>query len=189
MPTWTDQPPSDPSGFAVRIVRTPADKPLVAVVTSHKIQGCPTHFARHRTIPCEKPNKCPWCDDGYSFRWHSYLGAVLGESYEHIIFETTALATETFKTYYEQNGSLRGCKFQARRPSKRANGRVVIACKRIDESKIRLPDELDIRRILCHIWNIKFDPTAFNGPARRLAEHIGTVPKDGDGRYRPSPAA
>lgn len=185
MPHWTEGPPDDASGVAVRIVRTPAATPIVGVITQDKIRGTATHFAHNRTVPCEKPNACPWCDDGYSWRWHAYLSAVMGATYEHFIFECTAIATETFAVYCRQRGTLRACKFQAHRPSKRPNGRVVIACKYIDETKIRLPDPLDVARILCHIWNVKFDPEAFNGRTRPMCDHIGVLPKKGDGRYAP----
>lgn len=185
MPHWTTEPPAQAGGHAVRILRTPAAKPLVAIVTSQSIGGTATHFVKNRTIPCEKPNDCPWCDDGHSWRWHAYLSAVMAGTYEHFIFECTAAASDTFTTYYNIHNTVRGCKFQAHRPSGRANGRIVIACKRLDETQVRIPEELNVRRILCHIWNIKYDPDAYDGAGRRLCKAIGTMPTQDDGRYRP----
>lgn len=185
MPHWTEGPPDLTEGMATRIVRTPPSGSLTAIVTSDKIRGCSTHFAHNRTVPCEKPEPCPWCQDGHSWRWHAYLSAVLCGSYEHVIFETTATASDTFKVYYAQHQTMRGCKFHAHRPSGRPNGRIVIACRRLDETRFRLPQELEIARILCHIWNVKYDADAFMGRVRRLADNIGTTQTPGDGRYKP----
>lgn len=181
---WQNQPPKDQAGYAHRIVRTPPDKPLTAIVTCTDVVGCATHFISNRTVPCEGPDTCSHCADGYSWRWHGYVSALDIATLEHFLFEFTKAAADTFRNYMTLHGNMRGCYFQAKRPSARRNGRVVIACKRIDEQRHRLPDPLNVRRILCHIWNVKYTDTQelhhIDLPESRVdVDDSGT-----DGRYR-----
>ncbi|KKL13131.1 hypothetical protein LCGC14_2528840, partial [marine sediment metagenome] len=83
MPKWQSAPPADQPGFSLRILRTPTNKPIVAYVTSTDVIGCITHFARNRTIPCEGQDNCTWCEEGFSWRWHGYLAALLTDTLEH----------------------------------------------------------------------------------------------------------
>lgn len=154
MPVWTTTPPDAQSGYPLRIIRTPSNKPIVAYVTSVDVLGCNTHYAGNRTLPCEGTETCKWCQEGYSWRWHGYLAAVLTDTLEHIIFEFTATAAGTFQNYYLLHNSMRACHFKANRPTGRQNGRVVIHCKPGDETRLRLPNPPDLQKILCHIWNI-----------------------------------
>lgn len=185
MPQWSSTPPTRNDGLSFRIVRTPASRAIAAIVTATDITGCCTHFAKNRTIPCEGPEICPWCNDGFSWRWHGYLPCVLTDTFEHVIFEFTAAAAETFNNYLTAFNSLRACKFIARRPSGRPNGRVVIACTHYDERKVRLPDPPDVRRMLCHIWNVKHNATNLYKLPDRLGNQIGVGPNPDDGRNRP----
>lgn len=186
MPHFTNAPPPNDPELAFRIVRTPAKAILEAIVTAGDVVGTRTHFVHNRTVPCEKPRPCPFCQDGVSYRWHGYLSAILCNSYEHILFEFTKVAAQTFKNYLTVNHSLRACKFKASRPRGHHNSRVLIVCKLLDERHLRLPEPPDIARILCHIWNVPYSKTEKCPDADRLGAHIGVLPGDGDGRYRPS---
>lgn len=185
MPKWSDKPPTAGDGITFRIVRTPAAKPLTAISTAPQVTGCCTHFVQNRTVPCEGEDYCDWCKQGHSWRWHGYLSAILTQTYEHILFEFTATASDVFRNYLRLHGSLRGCRFTAHRPSGRHNGRVVIACTPADEQRIRLPDPPDIARILCHIWNVQYQGVDQVRIPNRLGHQIGVPPSDGDGRNRP----
>jgi hypothetical protein len=141
--------------------------------------GVNTHWTGAGTLPCEGPNLCKYCQDGHSYRWHGYLSAILTDTLEHIIFEMTAAAAETFFNYLHLNSTLRGCHFQAKRASKQPNSRVIIACKRIDEQRIRLPDPPNIKAILCHIWNVPYQPDPRDSLTNRLKEILKTPDNNG----------
>jgi len=170
MPKWENTPPKDTAGLALRIIRTPASKPITAIVTSTDIVGCRTHFAAHRTIPCEAPDRCELCDQGHSWRWHGYVAAILTASLEHVIFEFTAAASDTFYHYQRLHNDIRGCWFQAQRPSGRPNGRVIIKAKPQDQTRLRLPDPPDLQRILCHIWGVPYQPQPTLSTMRQAAD-------------------
>jgi len=182
MPQWKSTPPDEPEGYALRILRTPSDKPIAAIVTSPEVIGCPTHYAGNRTVPCEGADDCQLCRDGYSWRWHGYLGCILTATLEHVLFEFTAHASDTFRNYQHLHGTLRACHFQANRPSNRHNGRVIIACKPYDQSRVRLPDPPDVKTILCHIWNVPNHNVETHLDPSRLGEQLGVLPIAGNTR-------
>ncbi len=184
MPIWSDTPPSDEERFSYRIVRTPPDKSLQAIVTSGSIEGCPTHYAHSRTIPCEGLDTCKLCEAGHSWRWHGYVSAVLITTMEHVLFEFTATASDTFKTFHGVNGTLRGCSYTAWRPSKKPNGRVVISCKHADTARVTLPPPPNIRKILCHIWNIQYTQTELTTGRSPADKNIDVGNNGKDGRYQ-----
>lgn len=155
MPNWTNKPPETDNRFAHRIVRTPADKPLIGIVTSEHPIGCYTHYANGRTVPCEGEQDCEACKTGFAYRWHGYAAVLLTDKLEHVIFEYTAPPAKTFAAYAEQYETLRGCYFHASRPGKRPNSRVVLKAVPGDLQKWRLPDPPDLKTILCHIWGVQ----------------------------------
>jgi len=189
MPRWTDAPPKGSDQPSFRIIRTPPQKTLTAIVTSTDILGCATHFVQNRTVPCEKDEDkgipCQHCSDGHSWRWHGYVSAILTNSHEHILFEFTAPPSDTFRNYLLHTGSLRGCLFTARRPSGRPNGRVVVSCKSVDLTTLRLPAPPNIRNILCAIWNIRTNNASTTPSSRPPIKNIDVTPSKNDGRYRP----
>jgi len=184
MPLWINDPQDDAERFAYRILRTPADKPLTAIVTSLEVIGTNTHFVNNRTVPCEGLGACEFCDQGYSWRWHGYLAAMHVQTSEHLIFEFTAPASKTFKTYLDRGGNIRGCKFTAHRPSKRPNGRVVISCTPVDPTRLRIPEPPDVAAILCHIWNVQNTCATSTHMTRPPFPQLNVAPSEGDGRNR-----
>lgn len=185
MPNWESQPPERDHDYVHRILRTPRETDLKAIVTSTAPIGCCTHFLKNRTTPCEGLPDCPACNEGYSWRWHGYLAAMLTTSMEHVIFEFTATASDTFKNYLAQYGSTRGCHFKAKRPSGRPNGRVVIQTVPADLTRWSLPEPPDLKAILCHVWNVKNDTIIPAGQLKQGIDQIGAIPNEGDGRNRP----
>ena len=186
MPKWTSEPPTDREPYAYRILRTPADKPLTGIITCTDIVGLNTHYVHNRTVPCEGIGACPWCDDGHSYRWHAYVSALIQPGLEHALFESTAAASETLRNYLAMYDTVRGCYFRGHRPSKRANGRVVIECRPTDPAKTRLPDPPDVKRILCHIWSVQYTKAADDLRTRYPAKDLHVTPSNGDGRNRPA---
>jgi len=165
MPIWTNAPPSDTSGPALRIVRTPTSGSVAGCITSPDLVGCATHYYQHRTIPCEPPN-CPACADGIGWRWHGWVAAILASTNEHIIFEFTATASDYLRRYRDTYNTLRGCIFVASRINARPNGRVIIKTKAHDPTKIQLPAAPDLAAALAHIWGLPPEQTKCNGRSR-----------------------
>jgi len=184
MTDWSSAPPKDQSNLALRIVRTPPIAALSAIITCPGLTGCSTHFVNNRTQPCDGKGECEWCAAGHSWRWHGYVSCVLTNTMEHVLFEMTAIASETFTNYYRLHETLIGCWFQARRPSGRHNGRVVIACKAIDPRKTVIPPMVNVQRILSHIWGIPYDGLAQTGRTRPLVDNVQPVPGKGNGRHQ-----
>lgn len=183
MPIFSSEPPDLPDGYIFRILRTPAATVLQGAVTCDDAVGCETHFANNRTIPCEGPDVCAFCADGYSRRWHGYVSAIMNPSLEHVLFEFTAQASDTFKNYRLMHNTLRACVFKAARPSKKPNGRVIIHTAPGDEQRIRLPQPPNIRRLLCHIWNVPYNPEQPTRMPRPPFKSIKVPDNNGDGRY------
>lgn len=182
MDPWSSQPPKDQSNLALRVVRTPASSTLSAIITCPGVIGRATHFVNNRTQPCDGKGECKWCEEGHSWRWHGYVSCVITTSLEHVIFEFTATASDTFTNYYALKGTLIGCHFQSRRPNGRHNGRVVIACKPSDPQKTILPPPVNIRKILCHIWGIPYIAIAEMNRTRPHVDRIGRLPEKDNGR-------
>lgn len=185
MPNWLPEPPALSGPYAFRIVRTPTDKPLVAVATCTDLIGVNTHFVHNRTIPCEGVGLCKACDEGHSWRWHCYLSAVLQPGLEHALLEFTAASSETLRNYQLVYGSIRGCLLKAYRPSKRHNGRVVITAQATDPAKTRLPDPPDVKAILCHIWGVQHSKATTGVRNRLPAVQLHVDPGNGDARNQP----
>jgi len=177
MPNFQNEAPpeSDHQGF--RIVRTPTARPLIGHVLSSNLEGCPTHYVSARTIPCEAPN-CDPCNNGIGWRWHGYLLVLLSSTQETVIFEMTAKASKAFSQYYKRYGTTRGCFFKAQRINDRPNGRVLIVAKPSDLSKVNLPPELDVKKLLCHVWNIA--PNQAITPEYKTRPPFNTIQVDRD---------
>jgi len=184
MPHFTTQPPELPDGFVFRIVRTPADRPFVAIVTCVDPVGCNTHFANHRTTPCDGYAACNLCMDGHSKRWHGYVSCLVPTTLEHVLFEFTAHACDPFTNYHNLHAGLRACAFKAFRPSKRNNGRVIIHTSPADERKLALPEPPNIQRLLCHIWNVQYTEPETRMPRPPFKD---ATPRPGNGQP-PDPA-
>lgn len=63
MPVFSRDVPTDPRGPAFPILRTPAARPITAIITSPDLVGCFTHYFKGRTVPCEGAG-CRLCLQG-----------------------------------------------------------------------------------------------------------------------------
>lgn len=184
MPRWLDHPPDAAKDVPYRIVRTPADKPLEAIITTPELLGCCTHFVHNRTVPCEGPDTCSHCAQGHAWRWHGYVAAILRVTLEHVLFEITAPSADTLRNYILLHGNLRGCRIKAFRPSNRPNGRVVLQTVPVDLSSTRLPDAPNVKRLLCHLWNVQYSDTDDSRLTRPPFRGLGVGHTKTNGRYR-----
>lgn len=192
MPQWNPPPPTDNRSVPFRLVRVPAKAPLTGIITALEPLGCYTHFAKRRTLPCDGEERCEYCAEGFSRRWHCYVSLLLAQSLEHVILELTAAGSDPLRNYYRLHDTIRECRMSAVRPSGRPNGRVIVTCKPPQHSMTRIPDPPDVRRILCHLWGIQYrndEPITID--RARMAARIGR-PSDDDGnngREHPDPDA
>jgi hypothetical protein len=188
MPNWLNRPPDDDCVCPYRIRRTPTSGYLQGIVLSDDLLGCNTHFFRGRTMPCEAPNCLP-CTEGVPWRYHSYLASVQYDTNVAFLLELTAQASDSFLTYRKTHGTLRGCLFRAQRATPRPNGRVVIQTKPADLSSRVLPDEPNLIKLLCHIWNVPI-PEMVDAPHHRENPRVArSVPdesiNEGNGHFKP----
>lgn len=166
MPNWQRDVPEDPRGPALPIRRTPARRPLVAIVTSEDLIGTMTHYWKGRTMPCDAPD-CDACHHGQPYRWHAYFSAWEPATALHFLMEVTAQAAEHFTSYRDAHGGLRGCKFQATRWRQNPNGRVLIVCKPADIVETPIPKAPDLIAVLSVLWNL---PSSTMDASRRSPE-------------------
>lgn len=157
MTFFQNEPPPEDTAVPFRLIRVPAEKAIKGIVTSTDIIGARTHFAKNRTTPCPGADTCALCQDGYTWRWHAYVALLVNPGYEHAVLELTAAGSQSLRNYNELNSGVRGCDIIAHRPTKRHNGRVLVACRRIDLRGVHLPDPPNIEKILCHIWNVRYE--------------------------------
>ena len=153
MPIWTNDVPKDPRGPAFQIVRTPAFKPLLAIVTCEDLVGCYTHFYHGRTVPCEGDN-CPAHQEGIPYRWHAYLSAYDAKTSQHFLFECTAQSADAFTAYRDAYQTIRGCLFRATRMNQKTNGRIVIQTRPADLKGVNLPHPPALTKCLAILWSL-----------------------------------
>lgn len=153
MPRFSTEPPPEQDHSGYRLIRTPAAHALLAQIISDNLVGCNTHFTNNRTVPCEQPT-CDACQNGIAWRWHGYLLVLTAANQEIVIFECTARASAAFRAHRQTYKTLRGARFKAVRLNQRANGRVLITVKPGDLTRITLPPDQPVEKLLCHIWNI-----------------------------------
>jgi len=168
MPTWTKSPPEDQRGPAMPLVRTPAARPLNAVVTSPTLIGTDTHFWGGHTVPCERPD-CDACKNGITYNWHGYLSAYNPNDQLHFIFEMTAQAAQVFVEYQKENKTLRCCQFEAYRWRRAKNGRVIIRCEHSAIPEHALPRAPDLTKVMAVIWRLPIPTVQTDGIHRNVS--------------------
>lgn len=179
MPNWSNTVPDDPRGQGLPLVRTPAGRSLLAIVTSADLIGCDTHFWGGHTVPCTKP-ECDACAAGISYTWHAYLTAFNAHDNLHFIFEMTAQAAKHFAAYRQEHATLRGCQFEAWRWKQRRNGRVMLKMVPSAMPSAALPNAPDLTRVMSIIWRLPVPNVETHGH-KRGCQHAFVDP-NGDGQ-------
>jgi len=157
MINWSDHPPK-PGDFAgVRLVRVPPQKTFEGLITSEKLQGCPTHYAERKTQPCTGDD-CRHCLAGLTPRWLAYLSVWSTRTRAHLVLELTALASLPVDDYAARHGSIRGSLIVADRNGSRPNSPVTVSVRPDDSDHRLLPPEVDLRRFFDLLWHINGMP-------------------------------
>ena len=156
MPQFSNEVPDQPRGPSLPIKRTPAAKPLDAIVTSEDLLGCYTHFYKGSTIPCEGET-CQAHQEGIPFRWHAYMACVEFKSNLHFLFEVTALGARNFTAFRDMHNTLRGCYFRAERWNRKPNGRCIFQMKPAVLGDRELPPAPDLAACLAILWSLPKD--------------------------------
>ena len=167
MPNYTNTPPSDSSGPALPIMRTPAQSKLRAVITSNDLIGTNTHFWGGHTVPCSTP-ECEACRKGIPFRWHAYLTAYVPPKALHFLYEMTAAAAEVVCNFRRDHPDLRGYEFEAYRWHGNPNGRVMLRVSSTKNDALTLPAPPDLEAVLAILWQLP-KTNVHAGPARDIA--------------------
>ncbi len=162
MLNFQSQPPPDPRGHALDLIRCPASRPIRGIITSDDVLGTRTHYFHGRTLPCDDTS-CPACTEGMPWRWHAYVGLFAAGTKNHVLFEMTARAVQPLMQYRKAYGTLRGCQLSAHRANSSHNSKVIIETASADLEMITLPDPPDLLKALSIIWNIEFPALAIDG--------------------------
>lgn len=178
-PRWTPEPPADQLEYALPLIRTPSQSPLIGVILSPAMVGCPTHYFGGRTIPCTG-DACPACLERQAWRWHGYLHILRAKTHEQALLELTAQAAETITDWFKRHGKIRGVQFRAERPSRRPNGRVVLLLKTFDDPNYVPPPAKDVRKCMAIIWQLPLNQVKRGLPLRGAPEHVNE-PHEGNG--------
>ena len=187
MPTFSNDLPPQGKHQGYDLRRTPASRPMQAIVTCENLLVCDTHFWHGRTQPCERlvnaegkttdDTPCPACVDKQSWRTHVYLSAFDNRTHEHFIFECTANAAKPLAEYFAATGTLRGCIIYASRPKAGPNSKVVIVTNSANLTKTPLPNPPDLIRALAVIWRL---PKTALPPERESADRSRVRPHPDD---------
>lgn len=177
---WTNRPPNSELGLNFTIIRTPAKGRYQAYVLSDDLLGLPTHYVGRRTQPCTGDG-CPHCADGYSWRWHGYLCVLDPRTHQKLVIELPAQACQIICEYRDAHHTLAGALLEVWRPSQKPNGRVAAHVSHADLRGKTLPEPADLKRFLCHVWNIRtalaeIQPGPRKHPALRVREE--KIPDD-----------
>jgi hypothetical protein len=153
MSTWKTRPDPDDRSYSVPLTRCPPDRSICGIITSREIAGRDLHYWQGRTRPCEHPT-CDACDAGRKPRWYGYVSIYHPRSHAIAIFELTPACDPAIQAYLTEHGTIRGAKLTLRRSSTKLNGKILAELEPGSYDGTRLPEPVDVRAILHHIWEI-----------------------------------
>lgn len=154
---WINRPPAPTEFAGIRLGRVQPGRDFEGIVTCEHLVGANTHFAKRRTQPCTGPD-CPWCADAIPAHWHGYLSVWSTRHRTQHVLELTALAAVSVADYDDKKGSLRGAMILARRTGNRPNSPVSVTISATDSDLRLLPRGVNVKKFLCTLWSIPFDP-------------------------------
>lgn len=167
-PVFFTDPAQVPARETAQLVRTPPDRTLKAIITSHTPLAAPTHYYSRRTVPCAQPPNCDLCAKGLRWRLHAYISAVNLDDLSHCIIEFPAKQFDALAQWYRRFSSIRGLYIEASRPNNRPNGSITLIIKRPAAQPPSLPEPLDLQLILCRIWGVS--------PPQTQPQNIAPIP-------------
>ncbi len=155
MPNWPAAPPSDDSIPQIRIVRANATGKLRFTSFSRTVTGAMTHYAGARTQLCVGPD-CPECRLHHQPRWYGYLAVFNPETMARRLFEFPKGPYGAIRDHLTKWRDMLGARISTYRSPQRSNGPVWMDILAPDESIKTYPPEVDVFRLLCQIWKLRF---------------------------------
>ena len=154
MTLWTNAPSREAGSRSYKLMRTPPQTAIKAIILSEFPVGTQLHYHRGRTLPCN-PQDCPACKAGQKPRWKGYVYAMSESTRQIVIFEYTERAHETFERFIATYGNCRGAKMTARRTGKRDNSPLLVTFDdgRVDGALLPSPEGLQL--CLESMWEIR----------------------------------
>jgi hypothetical protein len=146
-------PGGEDQSFDWCIVRADEAKPILLIALSDKHWGTRTHFFKGRTMPCLKTD-CEACKRKMLSRWTGYLLCLENKTGTKIIFEFTPPGALVLQKARNEYTTLRGLNIIASRPSRKANGKVLLEIRGMNSGAHKLPPAPDAKPLLMHIWGL-----------------------------------
>jgi len=177
-PIFITDPNEIPKPQNAQLVRTPPTGRLKAIITSHKLIACPTHYHARRTVPCGGPGNCPLCESGLKWRLHGYISILNTDNLAHQILEVPARTYDALAQWYKNFNTVRGLYIELTRPTQRPNGQIQLIVRRPQTIPESLPDPLPVQWMLCRIWGVPApdqpppETTPKNPPIHRPKKHL-----------------
>lgn len=178
MINFTSTAPPDQLRPGMRLLRCPTKGKAEVIIVSKESIGCATHYWRKRTIPHDDV-ACEPCGAGNTPRWHAWVTVFLPKEKELAIFETTAQAAESYKKFFAAEGTLRGARLTAWRPSEQETGRVVLRLERWAQTMDNLPPDIDLVQQLYVIWGLHLNAPPMRAVEDKLAGHTALSQRNG----------
>jgi len=177
MSEWTNRPAASQHPTQLQLLRVPPGRTIAAIITSHDVVGRDTHYWKGRTRVCTHPT-CEPCDAHHAPRWYGYLAVVAPTMLAPTILEITAACIDPLDEYFRDHSTLRGAEINIRRANKKANSRLIAACRPSPYRDAKLPDAPNVIAHLCRIWEIPLPTEQIchpfsqpNGQANSLDRH------------------
>ncbi|GAG61951.1 unnamed protein product [marine sediment metagenome] len=149
---------SDPSDIAIRnglrIIRTPTNGSLTAMLLNDDPQCLAVHWVGDRTIPHTCDGPCNYCAPENPLKIECYFGVWLMMEDKVFILSITDYAAQAILKVRRDHGKLRGMVVKCYRPSQKKNGRIDATIYAIDKLVTVAPEPPDVQRHLTMIFNI-----------------------------------
>lgn len=151
------------SGPPIKVVKIRPNNPVRGFFLSDQVYGVKTHWMAGRTKPCiGVANGCDGCKTGMQIRPKGYMAIVLDNSGVVYLLEITEKAFDNNLRLCATSG-LRGLYFEARRIGPNINSGLDITIFDNKKPAKPLPDDIDVKTVLCRIWFGREKKGAGNG--------------------------
>jgi hypothetical protein len=140
------------SGPSIKVVKIRPNNPVKGFFLSDFVHCVKTHWIGGRTVPCIGPgNGCDCGRTGVSIRPKGYIAVSLDTTGKVWLLEITEKAFDSNLRLSATSG-LRGLYFEAMRTGPNINSGLDIAV--FDNKRFAgvLPQDIDVKAVLCRIW-------------------------------------
>lgn len=140
------------SGPSIKIVKIRPNNPVKGFFLSDFVHAVKTHWIGGRTKPCIGPgNGCDCGKTGIPIRPKGYIAVTLDTSGKVWLLEITEKAFDSNLRLCATSG-LRGLYFEARRLGANINSGLEVSIYDNKRYSGTLPEDIDVRAVLCRIW-------------------------------------